>query len=96
MTQAEISARRATATGRRGTYHVPVSAKDERVFQERRAACRNALTDGGVSLDQADHWCDAWQLEAALHGIGRSAEYWQDGKRWIDVQRAAGKKPQPS
>lgn len=70
-----------------------MSDKNDRIFQARRGACRNALTDGGVSLDRAERWCDAWELEAALHGIGRSAEYWQDGKRWIDAQRAATKTP---
>jgi len=70
-----------------------MSAKDAQVFQARRAACRDTLTDGGVALDHAERWCDAWELEAALHGIGRSAEYWQDGKRWIDAQRATKKAP---
>lgn len=73
-----------------------MSAEDERILQARRTACRNALTDGGASLDQAERWCDTWELEAALQGIGRSAEFWQDGRRWIDAQRAAGKNPQPS
>lgn len=48
-----------------------MSVKDERIFHARRAACRNALTDGGVSLDQAESWCDVWELEAALQAIGR-------------------------
>jgi len=68
-----------------------VSVKDERIFQARRAGCPHALMGGGVSPEQAERWCDAWELEAARQGIGRSSEFWQDGRRWIDVQRAARK-----
>ena len=65
-------------------YHVRVSLKAERIHLARRVAIRNGLTDYGMDLDQAERWCDAWEFEAASQGIGRSAEYWQDGRRWID------------
>lgn len=64
---------------------------EERIFQARRAGCRNALMGGGVSPDEADRWCDAWEIEATRQGIGGSGEFWEDGRRWIDTQRIVRK-----
>ena len=66
---------------------------NERIFQARRSGCRNALMAEGVSPDEAERWCDAWEAEATTRGIGGSGEFWQDGRRWIDAQRAARKTP---
>jgi len=40
-------------------------ADPERIHQARRAATRNGLTDHGMSLEDAERWCDAWETEAA-------------------------------
>jgi hypothetical protein len=77
----------------RTVYHIDPATKQVHVRPSWQAD--NALTDGGVALEQAERWCDAWELEAALQRIGRSAEFWQGGRRWIDAQRAA-RKPLPS
>lgn len=66
---------------------------EERIFQARRAGCRDSLMGGGQSPDLAERWCDAWEREAALEGRPRSGEFWQDGRRWIDAQIAARRSP---
>lgn len=65
-----------------------------RIFHARRAGCRDALMGGGLSLEQAERWCDAWELQAALQHRERSGSFWEDGRRWIDAQIAARKTPQ--
>ena len=70
-----------------------LSFKDEHIHQARRAAVRNGLTDAGMDLELADRWCDAWETQAALQRIIRSAAYWQIGKRWIDERRSARNQP---
>jgi len=69
---------------------------EERIFQARRAGTRNALMGGGLSAEQAERWCDAWERQAALQGSERSGKFWQDGRRWIDGQIAARRTPQSS
>lgn len=64
---------------------------DERIFQARRAGCRNALMGSGLSPEEAEHWCAAWEAEAMRRGMGGSGEFWQDGRRWIDSQRVGRK-----
>jgi hypothetical protein len=67
---------------------------DDNVTQrERRAAIRNALTQSGMDPVVAERWCGAWDAEAALRGLRPDAEYWDTGKRWIDAQCAARKRP---
>lgn len=68
-------------------------ADPERIFQARRAAIRNSLTGSGMSLDTAERWCDAWELEAAGRGLPRNADYWQEGARWIAAERAGSRQP---
>ena len=41
----------------------------------------------------AERWCGAWEAEAALRGLARDGDYWEAGKRWIDAQCAARKRP---
>lgn len=67
--------------------------KDEGVFRARRAGCREALVDGGVSPDQAERWCAIWEAEAARQGVVRGPYYWDAGRGWIDAQLAFGKSP---
>lgn len=64
-------------------------ADPSRIFQARRAAVRNGLTDHGMSLETAERWCDAWELEAAGRGLARDRDYWQTGHVWIAGERAA-------
>jgi hypothetical protein len=47
----------------------------------------------GISPEQADGWCDAWEAEAFRRGIGGSGEFWEDGRRWIEEQRLSRKAP---
>ena len=44
-------------------------ANTERIHQARRAATRNELTDYGMSVEDAERWCDAWEAEAAGRGL---------------------------
>jgi hypothetical protein len=37
----------------------------ERIFQARRDAIRNTLTGSGMTLEAAERYCDAWEIEAA-------------------------------
>ena len=57
-------------------------------IQACRAGCRDALVDGGVSPDQAERWCAAWEAEAARRGVERGPYYWDAGRGWIDAHRA--------
>jgi hypothetical protein len=66
----------------------------DRILQVRRAACRDALIGGGLSAEQAERWCDAWEGHAVLEGREGSAEFWEVGRRWIDEQIAARRTPQ--
>ena len=59
----------------------------------RRAAIRDRLTEGGMDQVVANRWCDAWEAEAALRGVGRDEDYWDAGSLWIDRQCAARKQP---
>ncbi len=65
-----------------------VTRKDEGFLEARRADCRAALVDGGVSPDQAERWCATWEAEATRQGVIRNLYYWDAGRGWIDAQRA--------
>jgi hypothetical protein len=67
--------------------------KDAGLFKARRAGCREALIDEGVSPDQAERWCAIWETEAARQGVVRGPYYWDAGHGWIDAQLAFGKSP---
>jgi hypothetical protein len=64
-------------------------ADPERIHQARRAATRNGLTDYGMSVEDAERWCDAWEIEAASRGLPRNADYWTLGEAWIAEERRA-------
>ena len=64
-------------------------ADPERIYQARRAAVRNGLTDYGMSLEDAERWCDAWELEAAGRRLAKDGAYWTAGAEWIATERAA-------
>ena len=64
-------------------------ADPERIFQARRDAIRNTLTGSGMSLEGAERWCDAWELEAAWRGLPRDGAYWTAGAEWIAAERKA-------
>jgi hypothetical protein len=42
-----------------------------------------------MSLEAAERWCDAWEIEAAGRGLPRDGAYWQLGAEWIAAERAA-------
>ena len=58
----------------RHTDQMARRADPERIFQARRDAIRNTLTGSGMSLETAERWCDAWEIEAAGRGLPRDAE----------------------
>ena len=64
-------------------------ADPERIHQARRVATRNGLTDYGMLLEEAERWCEAWELEAAGRGLPKASAYWQLGADWIAEERAA-------
>jgi hypothetical protein len=64
-------------------------ADPERIHQARRAAVRNSLTDYGMSLGDAERWCDSWEAEAARRELPKDRDYWTVGSAWIAEQRAA-------
>jgi hypothetical protein len=36
-------------------------ADPERIHRARRVAVRNGLTDSGMSLEDAERWCNGWE-----------------------------------
>ena len=65
------------------------SAHPERILQARRDAIRSTLTGSGMSLDAAERWCDALELEAAGRGLPRDGAYWTAAAKWIATERKA-------
>ena len=63
-------------------------ADPERIFQARRDAIRNTLTGLGMSLEMAERWCDAWEIEATGRGLPKDGSYSQAGSDWIAAERA--------
>jgi hypothetical protein len=61
-------------------------ADPQRIFQARRDAIRNTLTGSGMSLEDAERWCSAWEVEAASRGLPRDGAYWQVGAQWIAAE----------
>jgi hypothetical protein len=41
-----------------------------------------------MSLEAAERWCDAWELEAAGRELPGDSAYWEAGQEWIAAQRA--------
>jgi hypothetical protein len=68
-------------------------ADPERIHLARRLAVRNSLTDYGMSLEDAERWCDRWELEATERGLPKDRDYWTVGSVWIAEQRAASRPP---
>lgn len=64
-------------------------ADPECIHQARRAAVRNGLTDYGMSLEEAEPWCDAWEVEAARRELPKELDYWTVGLDWTAEQRVA-------
>jgi hypothetical protein len=55
----------------------------------RNRETRNNLTGSGMSLDTAERWCDAWEIDAAGRGLPRDSAYWQAGAQRIAAERKA-------
>jgi hypothetical protein len=68
---------------------MPRRADPKRIHQARRAAVRNGLTDHGMSLETAERWCDAWELEATGRSLPRDADYWTIGAERMAAEQAA-------
>ena len=49
-------------------------ADPERIHQARRVAVRNGLTDHGIGVEDAERWCDAWEVEAARLELPKELE----------------------
>jgi hypothetical protein len=64
-------------------------ADPERIFIAWRIAVRNSLTGNGMSLEDAERWCDEWEVEAAMRDVPRDPDYWTVGSAWIAEHRAA-------
>jgi hypothetical protein len=65
-------------------------ADPQRIDEARRAAFRNNLVGSGMSVETAERWCDAWEIEATGPGISRDEwGYWHAGEAWIAEERAA-------
>jgi len=64
----------------------------DQILQARRDGCRHALIGRGLSPEQAEHWCEAWESHALLRHRDRSGEFWQDGLRWIEDRLASANK----
>ena len=64
-------------------------ADPERILIAWRIAVRNSLTGSGMSLEDAERWCDEWEVEAAMRDVPRDRDYWTVGSAWIAEQRAA-------
>ena len=62
-------------------------ADRERIFQARRDAIRTPWPGSGMSLETAERWCDAWEIEAAVRGLARDADCWTAGAAWIAAER---------
>ena len=76
-------------------YHRPVAhrADPERLHIARRTAIRNRLISDGRDPEVAERWCVAWEAEAALRGLDRLRDDWEDGYQWISAQCVARKQP---
>lgn len=64
-----------------------VRVKPDSTHKARRKAI-DSLTEIGMDRDQAERWCDAWEIAAARKGVERDPYYWDAGRGWIDAQRA--------
>jgi hypothetical protein len=43
-----------------------------------------------MSVEDAERWCDAWEIEAASHAVPRhERDYWTVGSAWVKEERAA-------
>jgi hypothetical protein len=45
-----------------------------------------------MPIEDAELWCDAWELEAERLGLPKDREYWTVGSAWIAEQRAASRR----
>ena len=67
-------------------------ADPERIFRAWRIAVRNSLTGSGMALEDAERWCDEWEVEAAMRDVPRDRDYWTVGSA-LD-RRAARRTPE--
>lgn len=53
-----------------------------------RLVVLNSLAHAGLTIDEAERWCDLWVTEALRQGRRAGPGYWDEGRDWIDRQRA--------
>jgi hypothetical protein len=42
-----------------------------------------------MPLEEAERWCDEWEVKAAIRDVPRDRDFWTVGSAWIAEQRAA-------
>jgi hypothetical protein len=59
----------------------PTDADRERLYT------RRGLINSGLSDEDADHWCAAWEAEAERQNLRPDSQhFWNAGRGWIDAQ----------
>ena len=53
------------------------------------ATCSLYVPATGVTAETADHWLEAWVLEATGGGLPKDGRYWGAAWEWIAAERAA-------
>jgi hypothetical protein len=59
--------------------------------QARDAAVESLARDLGITGEEAEGWCDAWEHFAGRRGGAESLYFWDAARGWIDAQRAMGR-----
>lgn len=68
---------------------LPRSRKRHQDILRARLSAQRGLTASGISVEQAEQWCDAWEAEAERQKLRpESDHFWEAGRGWIDAQRA--------
>jgi hypothetical protein len=66
-------------------------ADPARIFQACRDAIRNTLTGSGMSLEIANRWCGAWELNAVAAGCRATVTTGRSGP--MDRRVRAARRP---
>jgi hypothetical protein len=67
----------------------PQSSKRHQEYLRARLSAVRGLTASGLSVEQAEQWCDAWEVEAERQELRPGSDhFWAAGRGWIDAQRS--------
>jgi len=70
----------------------PRSSKRYQDALRARLSALRSLTASGISVEQAEQWCEAWEAEAERQTLRPDSDhFWDAGRGWIDAHRAYGK-----